>query len=449
MHAEELLQAEEAAKLRLLQEQLASLPGAASAASWTLEQLAELEALIRRQKGVCEDRDVGLLSEVKRWFKQAGMPRLDPREAVVKAVQAHLWPKALPRGEDIKALQQDFLRAAQQGSLFEAQQLLAARPSVLSARSGSKGYTAMHYAAMAGALPMLDWLWSQGLPPETLSTPPGHSPPVSPAQVAAEYGRDAAVLRLRQLHEGTSFLRSAAATDDEGRLRAAAAAGSAAAARLLLRRQPGLGARAAVAGPSGALVAAAAGGHVDFLRELLRCGGAHAAGGAAHAGSSGSASANGSGGSPREDRPLEAAVAAGHAEAANLLHAHALGAAALQLGSWSPALPPAVLSARGAPLSMVVVDAKLARRRDAGAAGEGAAGEGAAGDGGGGGGGGERSVVMDVWEPVAAACTGAAPGLCRGLVRWVEATLRLPVWLPVEMALYLQLEAAVHLASEP
>ena len=93
---------------------------------------------------------------------------------------------------------------------------------------------------------------------------------------------------------------------------------------------------------------------------------------------------------------------------------------------------------------MVVVDAKLARRRDAGAAGEGAAG-----DGRGGGGGGERSVVMDVWEPVAAACTGAAPGLCRGLVRWVEATLRLPVWLPVEMALYLQLEAAVHLASEP
>ena len=90
--AEELREAEEAAKLRLLQEQLASLPGAVSAASWTLEQLAELEALIRRQKGVCEDRDVGLLSEVKRWFKQAGMPRLDPRETVVKAVQARLWP---------------------------------------------------------------------------------------------------------------------------------------------------------------------------------------------------------------------------------------------------------------------------------------------------------------------------------------------------------------------
>ena len=91
--AEELREAEEAAKLRLLQEQLVSLPGASSAASWTLAQLAELEALIRRQKGVCEDRDVGLLSEVKRWFKQAGMPRLDPRESVVKAVQAHLWPK--------------------------------------------------------------------------------------------------------------------------------------------------------------------------------------------------------------------------------------------------------------------------------------------------------------------------------------------------------------------
>ena len=450
--AEELREAEEATKLRLLQEQLASLPGAASAAGWTLGQLAELEALIRRQKGVCEDRDVGLLSEVKRWFKQAGMPRLDPREAVVKAVQAHLWPKALPRGEDIKVLQQDFLRAAQQGSLFEAQQLLAARPSVLSARSGSKGYTAMHYAAMAGALPMLDWLCAQGLPPGGLSTPPEHSPPLSPAQVAAEYGRDAAVLRLRQLHEGTSFLRTAAATDDEGRLRAAARAGSAAAAGLLLRRQPGLAARPAVAGPSGALVAAAAGGHVDVLRELLRCGGAHAAGGADPAGTSGSPGTLGTAeGAPHEGWPIEAAVAAGHAEAANLLHAHGLAAAALQLGSWSPVLPPAVRTARAAALSAIIVDAKLARRRDAGAGGDGAGGDGAGGDSGGdsGGGGGERSVVMDVWEPVAAACTGAAPGLCTGLVRWIEATLRLPVWLPVEMALYLQLEAAVHLAIEP
>ena len=109
------------------------------------------------------------------------------------------------------------------------------------------------------------------------------------------------------------------------------------------------------------------------------------------------------------------------------------------------------------------MDAKLARRRDAGPGGDGGGGGGS----GGGGGAGERSVVMDVWEPVAAACTGAAPGLCRGLVRWIEAnpnptststptpnptpnpnpnpnpnqvrwieaTLDLPVWLPVEMAL--------------
>ena len=49
--------------------------------------------------------------------------------------------------------------------------MLTAHPSVLSARSSSKGYNAMHYAAMAGALPVLDWLVTNGLNPEQLSSP--------------------------------------------------------------------------------------------------------------------------------------------------------------------------------------------------------------------------------------------------------------------------------------
>ena len=61
--------------------------------------------------------------------------------------------------------------------------MLKQHPSVLSARSSSKGYTPMHYAAMAGALPVLDWLTSQGLNPEALSTPSDGSPPLTAAQV--------------------------------------------------------------------------------------------------------------------------------------------------------------------------------------------------------------------------------------------------------------------------
>ena len=61
------------------------------------------------------------------------------------------------------ARRKDFLKAVQAGALVDAQALATAHPSVLSARSTSKGYGAMHYAAMAGALPLLDWLAEQGL----------------------------------------------------------------------------------------------------------------------------------------------------------------------------------------------------------------------------------------------------------------------------------------------
>ena len=92
---------EASTKLLLLREQLSSLSGADAAGEWTEMQLQALVELVRKQKGVCEDRDVCLLSEVKAWFKQAGVPRLGPREAVVKAVQAHLWPTPPPRSETV------------------------------------------------------------------------------------------------------------------------------------------------------------------------------------------------------------------------------------------------------------------------------------------------------------------------------------------------------------
>ena len=49
-----------------------------------------------------------------------------------------------------------FLKAAQSGDVDALEELLGDHPGLLEARSTSKGYTAMHYAAMAGALPLLD-----------------------------------------------------------------------------------------------------------------------------------------------------------------------------------------------------------------------------------------------------------------------------------------------------
>ena len=139
---------EDEAKLLLLRERLAALSGAEAAAGWDLAAMRALVGLVEAHKGECDDRDVPLLAEVKGWFKRAGISRLGPREAVVKAVQAHLWPKPPPKGEDVTQLQKDFLKAAQAGALLEAQQLLTAHPSVLAARSSSKGYCALHYLSL-------------------------------------------------------------------------------------------------------------------------------------------------------------------------------------------------------------------------------------------------------------------------------------------------------------
>ena len=190
------------------------------------------------------------------------------------------------------------MKAVQAGALVDAQELATAHPSVLSARSTSKGYGAMHYAAMAGALPLLDWLAEQGLDAAAPSSPPDGSAPLTPAEVAAEYKRDDAARRLRLLADGHAFLRGAAG-DDEARLAAAARAGHGAAAAVLLARDPSLARRPAVGRAGGALALAASGGHVSVLRELLRRGAGAADGGAA---------------------ALQAAVGGRHADAANLLH---------------------------------------------------------------------------------------------------------------------------------
>lgn len=211
--------------------------------------------------GVVEDRDVCLLGEVKAAFRSAGVSRLSSREAAVQEMQRFLFPKPKPKGEDEAGLAKEFLKLAQHGQLLEARQLLQGRPKLLHARSTSKGYTAMHYAAMGASLPLLEWLAEQGLKPDVLSQPKDASPALTPAQVAHDYKRDAAVASLSRLAEAYAFLSSAGAElDDAAKLRAAARAGCSAAAAVLLRRSPALARTAAVAeSPHGALVAAARG----------------------------------------------------------------------------------------------------------------------------------------------------------------------------------------------
>ena len=99
-------------------------------------------------------------------------------------------------------------------------------------------------------------------------SPSDGSPPLTTAQVADEYKRDLAVERLRLLAEGSKFLKAAQAADDDARLRVAARAGNAAAVSMLLRRDPSLARRPAALAPTGALFAAASGGHSSVLKVL-------------------------------------------------------------------------------------------------------------------------------------------------------------------------------------
>ena len=164
--------------------------GAEVAKGWSASVVRALLELVASNKGVTEDADVCLLREVKLKFKAAGMSKIGAREKTVAAMQLFLTPKAKPKSEDRSFIAKEFLKAAQAGALVDMTRMLTAHPSVLSARSSSKGYSAMHYAAMAGALSVLDWLAANGLSPEALSSPSDGSPPLTPAQVAEEYKRD-------------------------------------------------------------------------------------------------------------------------------------------------------------------------------------------------------------------------------------------------------------------
>ena len=56
-----------------------------------------------------------------------------------------------------------FLKAAQSGDVPQLTTLLQAEPSLIDARSTSKGYTALHYAAMGGSLEAVELLASRGI----------------------------------------------------------------------------------------------------------------------------------------------------------------------------------------------------------------------------------------------------------------------------------------------
>lgn len=92
-----------------------------------------------------------------------------------------------------------FLQAAQRGDLKEVQQMFAEKPSLLHVRSTSKGYSAMHYAAMAGSLPLIQWFAEQGLAPDCES-----SSGASPIEVALEYKRLPAARLLQQLRDAST-----------------------------------------------------------------------------------------------------------------------------------------------------------------------------------------------------------------------------------------------------
>lgn len=335
------------AALLLLAEKISKIPSGEAAAKWSAEHVRDLVDLVAKHKGETEDADVCLLRDVKLAFKALGIAKISAREKAVAAIQTFLWPKPPPKSEDKALIAKEFLKLAQLGSVIDAKVLLTAHPSAANARSSSKGYTAMHFAAMSGAIPMLDWLADHDLSVDALSTPSDGSPAVTPLEVAAEYKRHAAVEHLRRLKEGITFLKAAPASDDEGRLRAAARAGNMAAVSILLRRDPSLARRPSAVAANGALLSTCTGGHVDALIELLRCG-------AAEAVKSG-------------PTPLQAAVAAQQVEPANALHAYERNIELLQVGSWTT-LPSNIRDSSTAeskaPVGALVVDAKLSSARN-------------------------------------------------------------------------------------
>ena len=165
-----------------------------------------------------------------------------PREAAVAAIQAHLWPKRC-RAPRTGGAAEGLSEGGAGGRARRAQEPATAHPSVLSARSTSKGYGAMHFAAMAGRCPC-----STGSPRFDAAAP--SSPPDGSAAVARRGGGRVQARRCGAAPpppRRRPRLPRGAAGDDEARLAAAARAGHGAAA-VLLARDPSLARRPAVAG---------------------------------------------------------------------------------------------------------------------------------------------------------------------------------------------------------
>ena len=323
------------------------------------------------------------------WFKRAD-PRLAAR-AVVKAVQAHLWPSRRRRAGR-HAAAEGLSQGGAGGALLEAQQLLTAHPSVLAARSSSKGYCALHCAAMAGALPMLDWLCAQGLQPNARRRPAARrgSRRHRWRSVQARGGGEAAAPAPRGLRLPARRPRRGR----RGPAAAAARAGSAAGGGAP-QQDAGAGGR-----ESGRRRRARGGGRAR--RRAARAAAVRRGRGRGRAGATAAAAAAAA---RRRRADGAAGGGGGHADASNLLHQYERAAAPC---SWAAGRPPrrdraAAGGGRGAGA------VRRGARRQAGA--------------------GARRAARRVGAQFSACAWQAS----RALFRWVEAELRLPVWLPVEM----------------
>ena len=102
-----------------------------------------------------------------------------------------------------------FLKAAQAGDVHRLRELLATHASLLEARSTSKGYTALHYAAMAGAVSAIEWLHGQGLAADVrASVGDGITPLSMTAMTAAKHAATRIATKAAGSRLGSPRLRS-------------------------------------------------------------------------------------------------------------------------------------------------------------------------------------------------------------------------------------------------
>ena len=131
------------------------------------------------------------------WLGRAGPARAFSarRRRLARPLRSSRQPAFLVEQMADNQAEKELLRACQQGSLEVVQRLTGQHSGILfAARSTTKGYGAVHYAAMGGSLEVLDWLVAQGMHVED-EAPCG----LTPLDVALEYKRRHAVCRLEQV----------------------------------------------------------------------------------------------------------------------------------------------------------------------------------------------------------------------------------------------------------